>query len=67
MKKKQRLPRGWTEKQIRELATHHDSLTEEQQAAEIEAALGQEGQTLILVPTKLVPEIVKLITKKRTA
>jgi tRNA1(Val) A37 N6-methylase TrmN6 len=65
--KKQRLPRGWTEKQIRDLATYHDSMTEEEQAAEIEAALTEEGQTLLLVPTELVPEILKLIRKKRTA
>jgi hypothetical protein len=37
--KQQRLPRGWTEKQIRDLAAYHDSLTEEEQAAKIEAAL----------------------------
>ena len=65
--KKQRLPRGWTEKQIRDLAAYHDNMTEEQQAAEIEAAFTQEGQTLLLVPTELVPEILKLIRKKRTA
>jgi tRNA1(Val) A37 N6-methylase TrmN6 len=65
--KKHDLPRGWTEKQIRDLAAHHDGLTEEQQAAEIQAALDQDGQTLMVVPTKLVPEILKLITKKRTA
>ena len=65
--KKQRLPKGWTEKQIRELAKHHDEMTEEQQAAEIEAALNDESQTLMTVPTELVPEIVKLINKKRPA
>jgi hypothetical protein len=52
--KKQRLPRGWTEKRIRELAAHHDQQTEEEQAAEIEAALTQEDQTLMVVPTHLV-------------
>jgi hypothetical protein len=36
--KKQRLPEGWTEKRIRALAAHHDQQTEEQQAAEIDAA-----------------------------
>jgi hypothetical protein len=40
--KKQRLPRGWTEKSIRELAAHYDNQTEEEQAAEIEAALAKE-------------------------
>ncbi|HKI32895.1 MAG TPA: hypothetical protein VKA46_13670 [Gemmataceae bacterium] len=65
--RKQRLPRGWTEKQIGELAAYHDQQTEEEQAAEIEAALAKEGQTLMVVPTDLVPEIRKLLSRKRTA
>jgi len=65
--KKQRLPHGWTEKSIRDLAAHHDRQTEGEQAAEIEAALAKEGQTLMVVPTHLVPEILHLIGEKRTA
>ena len=52
--KKQRMPPGWTEEQIRQLAEHHDNLTEDEQAAEIEAALTAEGQTVMVVPTELV-------------
>jgi len=65
--KKQRLPRGWTEEKIRKLAEHHDNLTEDQQAAEIEAGLIEDGQTVMVVPTELVPKVVKLISKKRPA
>jgi hypothetical protein len=65
--KKQRLPKGWTEKSIRELAAYHDSLTEEEQAAEIEAALDKADHTLMVVPTELVPEVLRLIAKKRPA
>lgn len=65
--KKQKLPRGWTEKRIRALAAHHDQLTEEQQAAEIEAAFSAKDQTLMAVPTELVPEIRALIDRKRGA
>jgi len=63
--KKQRLPSGWTQKSVRQLAQYHDNLTEEAQAAEIEAALAQEDQTLMAVPTELVPEIVQLIARKQ--
>ena len=63
--KKQRLPKGWTQEKIRKLAEHHDNLTEDEQAAEIEAGLTEESQTVMVVPTKLVPQIVKLINKKR--
>ena len=65
--KKQRLPRGWTEKQIRDLAAHHDHQTDEEQAAEIQAALSAENQTVMVVPTELVPEIQALIARKRGA
>jgi len=65
--KKQRLPKGWTEKRIRDLAAHHDRQTEDEQAAEIEAALAAKSQTLIVVPTNLVPEIHALIARKRGA
>ncbi len=64
--KKQRLPKGWTDRQIKALADHHDGLSEEEQAAEIEAALAENGQTLMVVPTKLVPDIERLIRKKAT-
>jgi hypothetical protein len=65
--RKQRLPKGWTDEDIRKLAEYHDNLTEDEQAAEIEAALTDEHQTVMVVPTELVPEIVKLINKKRPA
>ncbi len=65
--KKQRLPKGWTEEQIRKLAEYHDNMTEDQQVAEIEASLNDKNQTMMMVPTELVPAIVKLINKKRPA
>ena len=65
--KKQRLPRGWTAKGIRDLAAQHDRQTEEAQAAEIEAALSAKDQTLMVVPTELVPAIQAFIARKRGA
>jgi hypothetical protein len=62
--RKQRLPKGWTEKQIRELAEHHDRQTEEEQATEIEQAIAAKDRTLMVVPTKLVPAIQALIARK---
>jgi hypothetical protein len=63
--KKQRLPKGWTQEKIRKLAKHYDNQTEDEQAAEIDAALAEENQAVMVVPTELVPEIVKLINKRR--
>jgi hypothetical protein len=65
--KKRDLPPGWTEKDVHALAAKHDTQTEEEVAAEIEAVLSNENQTLMVVPTELVPEIRKLLSRKRTA
>jgi hypothetical protein len=64
--KKQRLPRGWTQERVRKLAEFYDKQSEDDQAAEHAAALRAEGSTVLVVPTELVPEIVKLINKKRS-
>jgi len=55
------------EERIRKLAEHYDHQTEDEQVAEHEAAFLADGQTVMVVPTELVPEIVKLISKKRPA
>jgi formiminotetrahydrofolate cyclodeaminase len=66
-KKKQKYPAGWNEERIRKLAEHYDNQTEDEQVAEHEAAMQAAGQTVMVVPTELVPEIVKLISTKRPA
>jgi hypothetical protein len=66
-KKKQAYPPGWDEQRVRQLARHYDNQTEDEQVAEHEAAFLAEGQTVMVVPTELVPQIVKLISKKRPA
>ena len=66
-KKNQEYPAGWTEERIRKLAEQYDNQTEDEQVAEHEAAMQAAGQTVMVVPTDLVPEIVKLINKKRPA
>jgi hypothetical protein len=63
-RKKQKLPRGWTEAQIQRLIEHYENQTEEEAVAEDEAAFKAEGQTVMVVPTELVPEIRKLIARK---
>ena len=66
-KRKQKYPAGWDEKRIRKLAEHYDTQTEDEQLAEHEAAFRAKGQTVMVVPNELVPEVVKLINKKRPA
>ena len=66
-KRKQKYPPGWDETRVRKLAEHYDKQTDAGAVAEIEAALNDENQTLIMVPNQLVPEVIKLINKKRPA
>jgi hypothetical protein len=67
MKRKPRLPRGWSEKRIQTVIDHYENQTEDEQFAEIEAARTRKNVTMMAVPTKLVPKVRALITKKRSA
>jgi hypothetical protein len=60
---KQKLPRGWDEQRIRKVLAHYENQTDEEAAAEDDAAFAAEGQTAIVVPTDLVPAILKLIAR----
>jgi hypothetical protein len=64
---KQQFPPSWSEKRVREVIAHYDNQTEEEQAAEIEAACQAENVTLVAVPTELVTEVLALIARKRGA
>jgi hypothetical protein len=66
-KPKQKYPAGWDEERVRKLAEHYENQTEAEQVAEHEAAMNADGKTVLVVPTELVPEIVKLINRKRSA
>jgi hypothetical protein len=67
MKRKQKLPPGWDEARVREVLDHYENQTEDEQFAEIEAALKAEGVTLMAVPSEMVPEVRALLARKRSA
>jgi hypothetical protein len=58
---------GWDEQRVREVLTHYESQTEDEQAAEIEEALESEAATLMAVPDELADEVRALIARKRSA
>jgi len=66
-KSKQRLPRGWTEKKIRAVIDYYDNQSEDEEAAEIDAAYEANGQTRISVPTDLLPQIEALVHRNTRA
>ena len=63
--KQNKYPSGWNERKVRKVLKHYESQTEEQAIAEDEAAYELRDQTVMVVPKKLVPEITRLIAKRR--
>lgn len=57
-------PKGWNEERVREVLRHYESQTEDEQFAEIEAALEQEDTIMMAIPANLAPEVRALIASK---
>ena len=66
-KVKQKLPKGWSEKRIREVVEHYENQTEDEAVAEDEAARKGDDFTMMRVPRELVPEIEALIARRTSA
>ena len=65
--KKQKFPPGWDEKRVKEVIAHYENQTEDEEFAEIEAALDAKDMTLMAIPTELVPEVRALLARKQSA
>ena len=61
--KQSRFPKGWDEKRVSELLAHYEDQTEAEMVAEDEAMLLDPEQTVMEVPSKLVPAVRELIAK----
>ncbi|HEV2491720.1 MAG TPA: hypothetical protein VG204_01465 [Terriglobia bacterium] len=60
-----RFPAGWNEARVQKLLEHYERQTENEAVAEDEAAFRRRGETVMLVPKRLVPEITRLIESGR--
>jgi enoyl reductase-like protein len=58
-----RFPPGWDEERVRKVLAHYEEQTEVEAVAEDEAAFEELTQTVMEVPTALVPVIRELIAK----
>ena len=65
--KRTQFPSGWDEALVRRLLKHYETQTEEPAVAEDEAAFERRGQTVMVVPKRLVPRITRLIERDRAA
>jgi hypothetical protein len=62
--KKQKYPPGWDEKRVKDVIAHYERQTEDEEHAEIEAALKADNTTLMDIPTELVPKVRALLARK---
>ena len=63
-KSRDALPKGWTQQRIRDLAGYYENQTEDEAAAEDDAAWHDPKITMMAVPVELVPKVQKLIARK---
>jgi hypothetical protein len=65
LKKKNNLPKGWTEAKARRVLKHYDSQSETDAVAEDEAAYRNRKHAVMMVPPlKLVPTVRSLISRR---
>lgn len=60
----QKYPPGWDEARVRNLIAQYEQMDDDEMVAEDEAAPELEGQTLMVIPTELVPLVRELIARK---
>ena len=64
MKDTTNFPPGWNEERVQRILRHHDSLTEDEEVAEDEAAFEDSTQTVMDIPKELVPTVRALIADR---
>ena len=65
--KQSKFPPGWNSERVKRVLGHYESQSEEEAVAEDEAEFEAVGQTVMEVPTGLVPTIRELIAKHHPA
>ena len=61
--KTKRFPTGWDEERVRQVLSHYEQQTNEQAAAEDEAAFKGKRQAVVQVPVELMPVIREMIAQ----
>ena len=61
--KQSKFPPGWNEQRVRTVIAHYEAQTEDEAVAEDEAILQDQTQTVMEIPTELVPVVRELIAK----
>ncbi|MBM4123504.1 MAG: hypothetical protein FJ246_00885 [Nitrospira sp.] len=59
-----KFPPGWDEARVCRVLAHYEEQTEEEAVAEDEAAVEDKSQTVMEIPSDLVPAVRELIAKR---
>ena len=66
MKNTSNFPPGWNEERVQRILQHDDSLSEDESVAEDEAAFEDAAQTMMEIPSELVPAVRALLAERAT-
>lgn len=58
-------PEGWDEERVRQVLEHYESQSDQEAAAEDEAAYESTTHTAMEIPVDLVPEVRQLLARRR--
>lgn len=65
--KENAFPPGWDTNRVARVLAHYETQTEDEALAEDEATFEMKGQTMMEVPTELVPAIRELLARHKAA
>jgi hypothetical protein len=65
MRKPGKFPPGWDEERVQRVIKHYESQSEAEAVAEDEAAFESSIETVMSVPTELVPDVRELIARRK--
>ena len=63
--KQNKYPPGWDENRVKNVLEHYESQSEDEAVAEDEAAFEAPAQTIMEIPTELLPQVRELIAKHK--
>jgi hypothetical protein len=63
--KQGKFPPGWSADRVRRVLEHYEAQSEDEAVAEDEAAFGHAGQTVVEIPSDLLPAVRELIAKRK--
>ena len=65
--KQSKFPPGWDADRVRRVLEHYEAQSDEEAVAEDEAAFEQGGQTMVEIPSDLLPAVRELLAKRKAS